>query len=366
MHHPDVRSGVSCCRERRGTTECGAHGMSQSRMPTLPPGALRPVPAALFGVGAVAGAVGSGLGAVGARDLLAAQQHQVAAKERHEARVAASEERRSAANLRLIRYAGLQHECFAGVVQRMILWLRAHAKQVRESDRLLIDGLEASLALMPAIPGSEAAIAGWLTGASNTAIAGLGTAGAISAAVEKYGVAGTGAKITDLAGAAKEKAAAAYRGGGPIKNGGGGIALGNLATRAAVGGVTLLAAGSTCKIQGTKALTRAEEFVSKIEVACAELDVQDARLRAVIQRADELTDVLTRLDLRAKAAMDRLESLTFDPDEHMDALGEAVELVKAVQGVAQAPLINERGDLSEQSETLRIRYRDMNGDNSDG
>ena len=78
---------------------------------------------------------------------------------------------------------------------------------------------------MPAIPGSEAAIAGWLTGASNTAIAGLGTAGAISAAVEKYGVAGTGAKITDLAGAAKEKAAAAYRGGGPIKNGGGGYVV---------------------------------------------------------------------------------------------------------------------------------------------
>lgn len=366
MDHPTSGGAAPADKADAVLTECGAHGMSQSRMPTLPPGALRPVPAALFGVGALAGAVGSGLGAMGARDLLAAQQHQVAAKERHEARVAASEERRSAANLRLTHYSRLQHECFAGVVQRMIVWLRTHAKQVRESDRLLVDGLEASLALLPATPGSEAAIAGWVTGVSNTAIAGLGTAGAISAAVEKYGVAGTGAKITDLAGAAKEKAAAAYRGGGPIKNGGGGIALGNLATRAAVGGVTLLAAGSTCKIQGTKARTRAEEFVTQTEVACAELDVQDAKLRAVVQRADELTDVLTRLDLRAKAAMDRLESLAFDPDEHMDALGEAVELVKAVQGVAQAPLINERGELSEQSETLRIRYRDMNGENSDG
>ena len=248
----------------------------------------------------------------------------------------------------------------------MILWLRAHAKEVRESDRLLADGLEASLALIPATPGHEADIVGWVTGASSTAIAGLGTAGAISRAVEKYGVAGTGAKITDLTGAAKEKAAAAFRGGGPIKDGGGGIALGNRATRAAVGGVTLLAAGYTCKIQGTRALTRAEDFVTQVQVALAELDLQDAKLRAVVQRADELTDVLTRLDLRAKAAMDRLESLTFDPDEHMDALGEAVELVKAVQGVAQAPLINERGDLSEQSETLRIRYREMNRENSDG
>lgn len=335
-------------------------------MPTLPSGVFRPVPAVLFGVGAVAGTLGSGLGAMGARDLLAAQQRQVASKEKYEARVALSEERRNAANQQLIDYSVLQRECFAGVVQRMILWLRAHAKQVREGDRLLVDGLEASLALVPDAASHGAAIAGWVTGASSTAIAGLGTAGAIGAAVEKYGVAGTGAKVTDLAGAAKEKAAAAFRGGGPIKNGGGGIALGNLATKAAVGGVTLLAAGSTCKIQGIRALTRADEFVTHIDVACAELDVQEAKLRAIVQRADELTVVLKGLDLRAKAAMDRLESLEFDPDKHMDALGEAVELVKAVQAVAQAPLINERGELSDQSETLRIRYRDMNGDSSDG
>ena len=65
---------------------------------------------------------------MGARDLLAAQKRQVAAKEQHEARQAASEERRTAANQQLIHYSGLQHECFAGVVQRMIVWLRAHAK----------------------------------------------------------------------------------------------------------------------------------------------------------------------------------------------------------------------------------------------
>ena len=50
----------------------------------------------------------------------------------------------------------------------------------------------------------------------------------------------------------------------------------------------------------------------------------------------------------------------------MDALGKAVELVTAVQAVAQTPLVNECGDLSEESETLKIRYREMSGDNSDG
>ncbi|GMA21651.1 hypothetical protein [Arsenicicoccus piscis] len=194
----------------------------------------------------------------------------------------------------------------------------------------------------------------------------MGTAGAVTTAVEKYGVAGTGSKVSDLAGAAKQKAAAAFRGGGPLKNGGGGIALGNLATKTAVGGITLLAAGSTCKVQGIKALTRAEEFATHIQVACAEMDLQDAKLRAVVQRADELTDVLTRLERQATVAMDRLEALTFDPTEHMAALSETIELVRGVQGVAQARLINERGDLSEQSEILRVRYREMNEDNSDG
>ncbi|MCH8627481.1 hypothetical protein MM440_06705 [Arsenicicoccus piscis] len=324
------------------------------------------MPAALFGVGTVAGAVGSGLGAMGARDLVAAHERQAAAKQQYESRAAVSEDLREVANQRLIDFSALQREAFTGVVQRMVVWLRSHAKQVRESDRLLVDGLEVSLSLMPPTVGREEAVAGWLTGASNTALAGLGTAGAVTTAVEKYGVAGTGSKVSDLAGAAKQKAAAAFRGGGPLKNGGGGIALGNLATKTAVGGITLLAAGSTCKVQGIKALTRAEEFATHIQVACAEMDLQDAKLRAVVQRADELTDVLTRLERQATVAMDRLEALTFDPTEHMAALSETIELVRGVQGVAQARLINERGDLSEQSEILRVRYREMNEDNSDG
>lgn len=324
------------------------------------------MPAALFGVGTVAGAVGSGLGAMGARDLVAAHERQAAAKQQYEARAAVSEDLREVANQRLIDFSALQREAFTGVVQRIVVWLRSHAKQVRESDRLLVDGLEVSLSLMPPTVGREEAVAGWLTGASNTALAGLGTAGAVTTAVEKYGVAGTGAKVSDLAGAAKQKAAAAFRGGGPLKNGGGGIALGNLATKTAVGGITLLASGSTCKVQGIKALTRAEEFATHIQVACAEMDLQDAKLRAVVQRADELTDVLTRLERQATVAMDRLEALTFDPTEHMAALSETIELVRGVQGVAQARLINERGDVSEQSEILRVRYREMNEDNSDG
>ena len=84
-------------------------------------------------------------------------------------------------------------------------------KQVRESDRLLIDGLEASLALMPAIPGSEAAI-GLVDRSINTAIAGLGTAGCDQRCSRKVRRYRHWRQITDLAGAAKEKAAAAYRG----------------------------------------------------------------------------------------------------------------------------------------------------------
>lgn len=132
--------------------------------------------------------------------------------------LAVSEDLREVANQRLIDFSALQREAFTGVVQRMVVWLRSHAKQVRESDRLLVDGLEVSLSLMPPTVGREEAVAGWLTGASNTALAGLGTAGAVTTAVEKYGVAGTGSEVSDLAGAAKQKAAAAFRGGGPLKN----------------------------------------------------------------------------------------------------------------------------------------------------
>ncbi|GMA21650.1 hypothetical protein GCM10025862_36710 [Arsenicicoccus piscis] len=124
-------------------------------MPSLPPGAFRAVPAALFGVGTVAGAVGSGLGAMGARDLVAAHERQAAAKQQYESRAAVSEDLREVANQRLIDFSALQREAFTGVVQRMVVWLRSHAKQVRESDRLLVDGLEVSLSLMPPLSAAK-------------------------------------------------------------------------------------------------------------------------------------------------------------------------------------------------------------------
>ena len=206
------------------------------------------------------------------RDLVAAHERQVAAREQYEARAAASEDLRGVANQRLIEFSALQRAAFTGVVQRMVAWLRSHAKQVRESDRLLVDGLEVSLSLMPSTVGREEAVAGWLTGASNTALAGLGTAGAVTTAVEKYGVAGTGARVSDLSGAAKQKAAAAFRGGGPLKNGGG-DRLGQSGNQdrsrwdQRCGRLHL-------QDRRRQALTRAEEFATHIQVACAEFDVR--------------------------------------------------------------------------------------------
>lgn len=80
---------------------------------------------------------------------------------------------------------------------------------------------------------------GTVIGSSLGAAASSGT----TAAVMALGKASTGAKIANLAGAAKVKAALAALGGGAVSCGGGGIALGTLVLNAVSFGVGILAEG---------------------------------------------------------------------------------------------------------------------------
>lgn len=327
---------------------------------------MRAVPTVLVAVGALTASAGAVLGAKGAFDQADAHKREDAAERQYKERKGLTDVRRAATNNSLTELSRLQGRSITDVVQRMVEFLHRNERKVRESERLLIDGIDLTVTLMPHPTANEAEVAGWVTAALGTLAAGTGTAQVIADVAEKYGTASTGRPLSALHGAAKEKATRAFYGGGSHASGGGGMALGNKARKAAIAGPALLAIGVTTKIAGTRALTRAKQHEVVRAVDCANLDLDDANLQAVKQRADEVGHVLTKLHADAVAALEELEAVEFDAAQHAELFQKAMTLVKAVQDVSTARLISADGSLTDGSDKLTVRYRSMTTEENDG
>lgn len=318
------------------------------------------IPAVLIAVGAVAGSGGVALGGKGAYDLNKASRELKDAQNRYKRRHAASERRVETANRRLQLLGTQQQQALVAVVVRMGEFLRRNQQQVRESERLLVDGIDAAMEQVPGLGRLDVDAGRWIGGIVGSASAAAGTSMGVSAVATSYGVASTGAAIAGLSGAAAESATLAFLGGGSLAAGGGGMALGAAALNVVMIGPALLVGGFVTKSQGAKAITKAEAYRAKVEVAIAELDETDEKLRAVNARVNELSELLTDLTDRATGALDQLESETFDPQAHAPRFQRAINFAVAVREVATAPILDaSSGDLTEQSGSLTVKYRAM-------
>lgn len=317
------------------------------------------IPAALIAIGAATGGSGVALGGKGAYDIKKASRELKEANRRYETRRSHSEERVAATNRNLEKLGKQQKKALGDVVARMGDFLRRHEKQVRESERLLVDGIDATMTQVPGLHGLDVQAVAWVTGALGSAAASAGAGAGVTSAATSFGVASTGAAISGLSGAAAESATLAFLGGGSLASGGGGMALGATALNVVTIGPALLVGGFVIKGQGSKARTQARGFQAKIAVAIAELDETDARLDAVDARTNELRSLLRGLSKRAVEALDLLESEPFDAQAHAERFQHALALVLAVRDVAATPIIDAEGELSERSANLTVKYRPM-------
>ncbi|MDT0548237.1 hypothetical protein [Streptomyces lonegramiae] len=314
------------------------------------------IPAILIGVGVATGGSGVALGGKGARDLKRSKDRLKEAGQDYERRLAQTEDALAATNTALEALGEQQRRALVDVVVRMGDFLRRHERQVRESERLLVEGIDATMTKIPGLRGLDVDAVAWIGGALGSAAAGAGAGAGIAAAASSFGVASTGAAISGLTGVAAESATLAFLGGGSLASGGGGMALGATALNFVTIGPALLVGGLVVKGQGTKAITRAREFEARIAVAIAELDETDARLKGVDARAAELRELLTDLTFRALEALELLESEPFDPSRHAARFQRAMTLVMAVRDVAATPIVDTEGKLDERSANLTIRY----------
>jgi hypothetical protein len=317
------------------------------------------IAAALIAIGAATGGGGVALGGKGAFDIKQARDKLKASARRYEQRRAATEMRLAATNLGLEHLGEEQEQALIDVVVRMAEFLRRHEKQVRQSEHLLVDGVDATMTRVPGLAGLDVEAVAWVTGALASTAVGAGVGSSVTAAASSFGVASTGAAISGLSGAAAESATLAFLGGGSLATGGGGMALGATALNFVTIGPALLVGGFVIKGQGSKARTQARLFEAKITLGIAELDEMDVRLAGIDARVREISDVLGKLKARGVAALDALESEPFEPERHAARFQTALMLVLAVRDVAATPVIDARGVLSGEAAELVVIYRPM-------
>ncbi|UJL30982.1 hypothetical protein HZU38_11545 [Mycolicibacterium vanbaalenii] len=321
------------------------------------------IPVALIAVGAVTGTGGLAFGGRGALAIKKAQSQRSEAIKRYEQRREQSIAAVAAINGLLETLGDDQQQALTDVVLRMADFLRRNERQVRENERLLVDGIDATMHRVTGLTSLNVDATSWIAGAIGSVGAGFGAGVGVTAAAGTFGVASTGAAITGLSGAAATNATMAFLGGGSLAAGG--MALGAAALNFVTIGPGLLVAGLVTHAQGDKALTQAKEVCAKVDVGIAELDEFDAKIAAVDTRAHELRTVLSDLRERAVAALDLLESEPFEAQIHADRFQRAMTLAMAVRDVATAPVIDDAGDLTEESAELTIRYRAMSEENFD-
>lgn len=218
-------------------------------------------------------------------------------------------------------------------------------------DQLDIDTLESIE--MNASTAGKIAVAS--TGVATIALCGVPAA--TTSAVMAFGAASTGTAISSLSGAAATNATLAWLGGGSLAAGGGGMAAGSAVlgaiTVTTTGVFALAAAGIVASAYYSKKYTEATAYLEEVKKARAKAKLGWAAMEAINQRAIELESVMKRLGERINDKLLYLEPLIYDfqtEDEYyLNTFRETSLLVKSLSEIAQVPLIDKKGMLSNES-----------------
>ncbi|MFJ1780001.1 hypothetical protein ACIOKA_25140 [Streptomyces anulatus] len=262
-----------------------------------------------------------------------------------------------------------QQSALDTVTPRMRAFAERNERQLRMRGRQVIEGGEASASreihTSPEVSGGSGTATAMRGIAS--AAAGIGLSGATYATVAKVATASTGTAINTLSGAAKRNATLAVIGGGTKAAGGGGIAAGvrrlNIVTTVPAVALTV---GFLIKRKSDEDQAVAQ-FDADVKKAVATYHRSSVLLQGVDSRIDELLAVLAGMVRRAGDALDRLEEterapggFDLDSNNHAHRLQAALQLVKGVVELAEAPVMNPDLTLDPSGEFLVVKYRNYN------
>ena len=185
----------------------------------------------------------------------------------------------------------------------------------------------------------------------------IGTPAVVTGAVTAFCAAGTGTAISSLSGAAASNAVLAWLGGGTLAAGGGGVAAGTAIltamTATATVGLAVVAVGTLASRFYAKKNTEAEAYLADVKVWAEQMQASWTILAGVKKRILELHDLTGRLRVKAETEMNRLEALVSEFDtnneDHVKLFQQCAIMAKSMSELAQAPVLDEDGNISEQS-----------------
>ena len=140
-------------------------------------------------------------------------------------------------------------------------------------------------------------LAGGIGGAAAGTAGGFAAAGATTSAVMAFGTASTGTAISSLSGAAATKATLAALGGGALKVGGGGVALGTTVLGTTTLGIGLLVGGVIFSITGKKLSDKADDAYRQARKTEEEVDKICAYLSKLETAARGFKKTLTSVEV---------------------------------------------------------------------
>ncbi|MGZ8294515.1 MAG: hypothetical protein ACXWVG_15850 [Telluria sp.] len=191
--------------------------------------------------------------------------------------------------------------------------------ELKEMERLVMKSLEIERGL-----------------AAGTATGALAAMGAYSG-VGALALASTGTAISGLSGVAATNATLAWLGGGAIGAGGWGMAGGAVALGGIVLGPALAVGGFMMATKAEQALTKAQAYEAKVDVALADMERIEAVMTGLQQNANELRLALGKLARR-------FDAVKVDDSDDVQAFEAMIVVGKGLKGLLDIAIMDPEGN----------------------
>jgi hypothetical protein len=301
-----------------------------------------PLPLVLLGIAAVTGTAGAVNAVQGVLKTRRATDKARRATALHKSGCRETQAAIDALNLQAAGYGEHQARVALTTVARFVELIRTRGQRASAGDFEALEGFDLARTHVEDYEGLIAQLGGLLGGSLKAAGVAAGVHQGAFALVGLVGTASTGTAISGLSGVALTNATLAWLGGGSLAAGGGGMALGTIVLGSLAAGPALLVGGLLLNGQGEKASTKAAEYAADVHVDLGRQRLHVEFLQRVGRRLEELSAVLSQLDDRAAASLDRLETLASPDDAFAVQFQETALLVAALAEILRTPVLVEK------------------------
>lgn len=264
-----------------------------------------------------------------------------------------NERRRQESNKILDAFGRVRLEALQDTVGKFIIYLDLINKKAKVKEYELLTSIDVTKEQVKEL---ETVSMNASTALKTLAVSG-GSAAAVvmgvPAIITQFAAASTGTAIASLHGAAATNAVFAWLGGGSIASGGLGVAGGMAVLGTLTGVAALASAGVVATAYFAKKHTEATQYLADMKEMKAKMELGWTILENINKRAQELQDVTLQLKERCIQGLEQLADIMigFDPQntEHLKTFQQAAILIKSMSELAQVPVMDEEGNVSEMS-----------------